>query len=155
MALVPDNFTFSLQDVYAVTGYANLSDSFTYSVPSYRDLNYWGVEQGMKQFRNYGPKDYFSIDYTTLYFNSTQVACNSAVVHVTTNLTWDTIIDTSEMTYASISPTSGTGDATVTWNCGSNNLKGSDRYGSISFINHTGGAELAYVSIVQYYGACR
>jgi hypothetical protein len=154
MALVPDNFTFSLQDVYAVTGYSDLYNSFINSVSTYRDPSYWGVEQGMRQFRNYGPKDYFYIDHDLLYFDNMGLACGTDTIHVTTNLTWNTIVDNTNMSGSYIDITGGTGDAYVTWHCGGKNLKEYDQYGSITFRNYVGGAQLAYAVIIQYPSAC-
>lgn len=52
---VPNNSTFKLTDVTAVTGGTSLSAAFANSTDSYFDSNYKGSKDRLSNFRNYGP----------------------------------------------------------------------------------------------------
>lgn len=150
--LVPDNFSFSLQDVANVTGYSNLSDSFTYYNSSWVDSYYWNYEAGIRRFRNYGPKDNFDLDQYILYFDSWGSSCNTNTINVSTNLNWYTSVDTSEINFY-IYPGSGSGNASIYVSIESANWDGWEHAGQITFYDSYTDAWLGSVAILQHsYG---
>lgn len=115
MALVPDNFDFSLWDVYNVTGYSDLYNSFTYYYWNYIDQYYWNNEIGMRRFRNYGPKGYINVSPNTLSYYQSGTPHTEYWFIVESSVDWTMDIDTSEISAIEFSPNSGNAGTTYVY----------------------------------------
>lgn len=91
---VPDNFTFSLQDVINEIGCAeNMQSCVSNANPSGYDPNY-SSEPGLRKFRNYTHAiDSISLDYSWLDFYDSGSAKTTSVVTVTSSGGWTAEID--------------------------------------------------------------
>jgi hypothetical protein len=126
---VPDNFTFSLQDVVdELTCAGDMQSCVDSAVDGHYDSTYSG-EVGLKKFRNYTR----FIAVPGIYFDSYGDPIGTTTITITAGSDWYTVVDNSQITGLSVYPTSGTGNGTITVNCSSQNGNAYALSGSVTF----------------------
>lgn len=127
---VPNNFTFSLQDVVdELTCAGDMQSCVDSAVSEHYDSTYSG-EVGLKKFRNYTR----FIAFPGIFFDAygDPVGTTTITIIAGAGNDWYTVVDNSQI-LLSVYPSSGSGDGSTTVNCSSQNGNGSSLSGTVTF----------------------
>lgn len=154
--MVPDTFDFTLYDIYNVTGYSDLYNSFNYYNYAWVDQYYWNYETGMRRFRNYGPRGYINLSVTTLKYYQSGGAYGDYYFTVQSDVDWTIDVDTSEISYLSFSPSYGYAGTTEVYCYVESSNNNSFPALSSNTIRNTEYTVYAYLTVCQdgWYNAC-